>query len=425
MAFMSRYNLIQLWAGIKWGLGLGLCGLISCQQASSPESSIIRGGERMHFAYVPDTMDAGMSLTLVCQAQGFAVGDSVYLIWSNTLGEVLFPLTLYADSVLVDIPTALLEERGRVQVSLTYQGRCLDEKELYIKAGPPALQMEAFTGPRGLEVDGLYPSMMVVVPKDRYGNPVEPGTPVAFWTKYPRQAQEALTRPVDHLFSYLYIPSRTVAGKIRLGAQAEGTYIREQVVYQIPGWAVPFQLAPVFAKPVSDGQQQYILETNTITDRFGNPIADGTQIEFEVFKEGNKIASYISYTVGGAAYTVMESPLEPVTWRIRARAEGLVYSNWVTQKFEPYIRSAPVEWNPRDTTVQVGPVTGYLNQLSAEETPVYLTVEKGGVILRAVEETEEGFCRFSLSDWQLSPGSYEAEIRVGGIVQQFNIYIEP
>ncbi len=275
-----------------------------------------------------------------------------------------------------------------------------------IEPGPPVDPMDAYLGPRTVIADGAHFVMIVTVPTDRFGNPVQPGTVVDYTVTRADLAVEESEAPTEHLLSWFEVFSNTVAGRTRIGAQVvrdtgiplpdttsseqdDGGPITasERTFLEVAGIPVAHSLELLDAVPVADGQALIRARTSVLEDRFGNVLPDGTVVTLDADGVGG-IRRLNSQTNGGQAEFTYEVPDRPGTVTLKATASG-VSGAPLTLRFEQAVDSFNAWIDPQLETVQVhiGPVRSIRDSYVPEGTvaEVTMTGADGDEIVRRVD----------------------------------------
>ncbi len=288
-----------------------------------------------------------------------------------------------------------------------------------IEPGPPIDPMDAYLGPRTVIADGAHFVMIVTVPTDRFGNPVEPGTVVDYTVTRADLEVEQADAPTEHLLSWFEVFSNTVAGRTRIGAQVEQVSgvlpsstnsdpssddgpvtASERTFLEVAGIPVAHSLELLDAVPVADGQALIRARTSVLEDRFGNVLPDGTVVTLDADGVGG-IRRLNSQTNGGRAEFTYEVPEQPGRVTLKATASG-VSGEPLVLRFEPAVESFNAWMEPQLETVlvHVGPVRSIRDSYVPEGTvaEVTMTGSNGKEIVRRVDLTLGAGTAFFPSD---------------------------
>ncbi len=279
--------------------------------------------------------------------------------------------------------------------------------------------MDAYLGPRTVIADGAHFVMIVTVPTDRLGNPVEEGTDVDYLITRADLAVEEAIAPTQHLLSWLEVDSSTVAGRARIGAQIttsgglplptaetserEGDgpiTAAERTFLEVAGVPVAHSLDLLDAVPVADGQALIRVRTTVLEDRFGNVLPDGTVVILDADGVGG-IRRINGQTNAGRAEFTYEVPEQAGAVTLKATASG-VSGEPLRLRFDSAIESFTGSIDPQleAVLVNVGPVRSIRGSYVPEGTVAEVTMvgADGEEIVRRVDLTLGAGTAFFPSD---------------------------
>lgn len=280
-----------------------------------------------------------------------------------------------------------------------------------IEPGDAIDPLDAYLGPRTVIADGAHFVMIVTVPTDEFGNPVETGTPVDYKVTRADLAVEEQQAPTDHLLSWFEVFSSTVAGRTRIGAQVAGqgslveqareanqasagdqgqtgpTTAAERTFLEVAGIPVSHSLNLLDAVPVADGQALIRVRTSVLEDRFGNVLPDGTVVTLDADGVGG-IRRLNSQANAGEAEFTYEVPDRPGSVTMKATASG-VSGEPLTIRFESAVESFTADIEPQldSVLVNVGPVLSVRDSYVPEGTIATVTMSDpdGDPVVRRVD----------------------------------------
>jgi hypothetical protein len=300
---------------------------------------------------------------------------------------------------------------------------CVDqargETGMVLLPGPPVEPLTPLIGARSIIADGAHWSMIVVVPFDRYGNPVARDTPVQVRISHPGDSLEVLQLQVRHLVAWARIYSGTRAGRTAISVQSHDAYGSEGTLLEIPGWPVPFGLTASPASLPADGWKLITLGTNAIQDRFGNEIPDGTLVTFVTDMPDGRQRIIPAYALDGAAEAPLQAPSVPGIAVVRAVVYGME-SEPLHIDFAPgpavntFALVAHVDVDRRVISFTAGPMLGGLSQHTPDGTSVRFCLtdtDQRRVCHHAV--SEDGYAVLELRLAELAPGDYQVQASTG------------
>ncbi|MTB52182.1 hypothetical protein [Lewinella sp. W8] len=396
-----------------------LSGLLGCRGGEpSPEDIPTVVAE---FVNAPRGLSVGTPLSVT--ARGSGVEHSL-LTWTNVFGIRVIPggsLKAEGEIYAWPIPEDLLRVAGKVDLVLAHNGSVLATHNLLIRPGPPTGIMETYVGPKTLVVNSEQPAMMITVPLDTFGNPVDNQRSVTQQVKYP--GRETISRELrtTNLVSSYELAAGPQTGKILLAASADASRTVEENIELTPAWpeTTVIQLDQFY--PFADSRQEYWVSTAPVMDVYGNPVADGTVVEFVLRNgDGSLYGKYRAFTTGGVAQAHLLNPVAPTNLRLSANVPGGATSNSLALEFAAYVTQMPFRVEPDARRVEVGPLGAVMGQVVGDDLPVSLQIAGGGQQYAAEKLTYEGQCTFELPA-NLPPGEYTGELRAGGLIKPLRI----
>lgn len=345
---------------------------------------------------------------------GFERVSQLQLLLANKWGIKVLEAELKNDQAIFDLRDVSFEERGEVEFILTAEKQVLDRHKLEVLPLSGDSLTESYLGPKTIFVGGEERSMLTNVTTDKFGNPILDGSKVEYNLRYPGEKARSNEIKTDHLISFIQFYSKEKTGKIIIGANSDKASIREQEVRIIPSHPEQVSIEVVEWFPYADSRQTVWLRSDIIKDQYGNVVADGTSITFEVKGENELLNEYRSYTIGGIANVYIENPPVETTWDIYAKLNDATRSNVVSLNFQSNIESLVFDYDRRDHSISVGPITSELGQFVNDGTEVSLTISKGEEELKLENEALDGFCEFKLRGKKFVEGTYALALEVGG-----------
>ncbi|NWJ98785.1 MAG: hypothetical protein HXX20_23835, partial [Chloroflexi bacterium] len=322
------------------------------------------------------------------------------------------------------LPAEDTKQAGLVTLTAT-SGQARGETTLKLEASTPVEPVIPLVGGRAIIADAAHWSMVVVVPFDRFGNPVTEGTPLQLKALHPDGRLEDKQLEVKHLLGWEKLYSSTKAGRTTISAMSGETHGPEAVLLEVAGWPVPFTLAAEPESLPADGHQLMTLRTSVIHDKFGNILPDGTLITFEVKEvssgQGEPIRRSIPANIlGGVAEIPLQAPHQPGIIEVY----GVVYGVESELRQIAFTKESaasdllPITVQKNQTTrtlvLEAGPLLGSLGQFVPDGTPVLFRLSNAsGQPLLFTATSLNGRASVEVRLAILLPGSYKLEVQAG------------
>lgn len=270
------------------------------------------------------------------------------------------------------------------------------------EAAPP---LDLFLGPRTVEVGTGDVSMLVAVPTDALGNPVADDTLVSYLHTQPSGDVSKLFAPTSGLLSYIDVPSGTRTGRSVISATAGDAQGPERTFSEVAALATDFALHIDGPIPVANGRDLLMISSSDISDRFGNPLPDGTigHLEIDGVTGRRRIASS---SIDSRLTFVVEAPALPGTANLLAFASG-GKSRELAIDFDPAVVEIPIDIEEQSGTsvIVVGPVLEPDGAFVPDGTPASIVVDGNSYDV----EIELGFVSIT------TPTANSVEVQVLGV----------
>ncbi len=339
----------------------------------------------------PPTVAVGEPFDVVVTA-----ADNVDLPITLTLlgsyGSRFVAGTLQNGGASIRVPGELTRQSGLTTLTATGAGYSGSATTTFI-AGAAVEPLTPLVGARSIVADGASWAMTVIVPFDRFNNPLANGTPFTVRVRHPDQSVETLRTETDHLLAWERVYSGTKAGRSTITVEGEGAFGPAADLLEVAGWPERFTLSATYDHLEADGRQLVTIQSDEIVDRFGNMMPDGTQVLFVVEDMAGK-RTLPAVTIDGSAETTLQAPDQPQTVSITA----LVYdraSEPLTLAFRESVTDFTVLAQQSESgaiAVTAGPVLGALNQYVPDGTRATITV--GDTVVEA--QVRDGYVRRDL-----------------------------
>ena len=148
-------------------------------------------------------------------------------------------------------------------------------------------------------------------------------------------------------------------------------------------------------------------------------------VNFVIKTQDSQLLQTSGATLNGVAQAQILHPNRAQSWEVQAFITGIAESNALTIAYAPALDAIPLEWDKKNAVVKVGPLTGKLQQLLAEGTPVVLQLKSTKGTYTLEKKTQEGKVEFQLNTSFYKPGIYDLKVTVLGVsktIEKINLY---
>jgi len=318
--------------------------------------------------------------------------NSILFLSSSYGSTILYPSD-YENSKVFQVPSYLSKKAGWVYWKHLLSGKVKEEGTFQIvPTHELSSHLETYVGPRSLKAGGVEPSMLVAIPCDKFGNLLPEGSPLAV-SKFVDGATNIDSLRLKNGIAVLKIPSMNKAGRIFLSTTAGTSISKERIVDVGPSEPVDFTISLRRQHMYADGNETMDCITSQIKDSFGNIVADGTLVSFQIIDASNSVSMVTATTVNGVATAQLLHPTHRTNWMVKANVSNFATSNAIETNFE----SATLDFEARlidnNTVVEVGPIKSFLGQLIPDGTQIVIRINKQSKTIL----TENGMARLKLA----------------------------
>lgn len=392
--------------------------VLGCRANESPlphELFVLEGDIALE---VVETAVVGTPIQILAGPVDAPDGVPAILTYSTSYGIHMLRTTFQDSHAWFELPPEMTIRSGHSIVTVT-SGNANGTATINLLADKMVDPVTPLVGARSIIADGAHWAMAVVVPFDQYGNPPPDGTEIVFKSLHPGDDLRIYETEVEHLLSWIQVFSGTTAGRTTISAEIDDAFGPEGTLMEIPGWPEPFQISADPPTLPADGFQLMNLRSDTIVDRFGNVIPDGTMIEYQIIGPDGNIREYPTLVLDGIAEVSIQSARVPGVYQVRGTAFGMQ-----TEPFEIEFLAGPalgnidvdifVDQMAGDLVVTAGPIIGSLNQFVADGTDVYFTFTDGnGNSWTEMGFAEAGYSELRVRLVKLERSDYEVDVSVG------------
>lgn len=308
------------------------------------------------------------------------------------------------------LPAAISTISGHCGWQLIHQNNSKLRGQFYIHPKTDSkVNIESYLGPRDIVAGTEQGSMLVSIPSDVYDNPLDQGTVLLVNEQY-RGLDQNFIDTVQNLVSWRYIDKKEKAGRIFVRSSIGSHPSGEMYADIKPAAAKDFSIALFRNHVYADGNQQMILRTTQIKDRFSNVISDGTLVTFSIEPGSGKSLFTHATTVNGIAEAKIIHPAMEASWNISAFIAGEASSNTLEVWFKASVKDYDSSFSADGQQLIIGPIIGFMGQHVPDFTPVSITItyEDGRKELITIW-TENGFAYLDLGGLRGQTSAFRIE----------------
>jgi hypothetical protein len=388
--------------------------LISCNTQVTP-SFTFSGALPMSVA---KTIIAGSQLAITVGPSAAPKGLSVTLVVTGSYGPRMYQTTFQRDEAHFLLPGKETQQAGIVGLT-ALAGQSQGSAQVLIQASSPVEPLTPLVGVRSIIADRYSWSMTVLVPFDKFGNPVMEGTRVEVLILHPGNRLEKKFLVVRHLLAWMRVFSGIKAGRSTVVALLGQVYGFEARLLEVAGWPTPFSISADPPSLPADGYLLTTLQTSIIRDQFGNAMPDGTLITFVIDSPDGTRTSIPAQTIDGSAGISFQAPREEGAYQIRASVFG-VESQLFVMHFTagPAVGTFPIighqETINQASLLIAGPLLGTLGQYIPDGSPVrFLITPAHGQSQELDTVSDAGYAQVEMLLAQFPAGLYSIRVVVG------------
>lgn len=358
--------------------------------------------------------EAGQSITLSFSSNK---DEAPSLYVSNSYGTTIIKSNLESGVLNFKIPQAICNKTGFVNWKLLNKNTISGKFNILSKQKTASL--ETYLGPPSIEAGGTDYSMLVVIPTDRYDNPLADSTKVSVKHQFlENQSNDNVIMKNRIAYKNIYSESKT--GRILVSSECLGFNSKEYTVNVMPAIPTDFSISFQRNHNYADGNQITNFSTSIIKDKHDNIVSDGTYVEFFITNKSNAILKTSGTTVNGIANSKMIHPDHQDIWTVNAFVEGMAQSNQIELSFMPIVLDFKIIFSENNRTITVGPLKSFMNQMVPDGLEVILSVNDNDLKLQTLSKKSfEGFVTFKLDTNQFPNKSYTFRIETAGIEKTY------
>ena len=358
------------------------------------------------------TFIAGTEVALTFSSEN---DKSPLLFINNSYGSTLISPNKKNTKLVFIIPSVFSKKAGILNWSLIYDGKTQLKNSIEILPNIATKTLiESYLGPRSIQAGNRDYSMLVVIPTDKFDNPLSENTSV----KINEQFLDNITSTEEktkNLIAWKNIMAKEKAGSILVSSSYITTNSNELTTVIYPSNPTNFVISFNRNHSFADGNQITELTTSKLLDEFGNTISDGTIVEFNIVTTENTILKTRATTINGFAKAKILHPDSKDSWKVKGFVNGLAESNTITINYEPIITNFDVSFSKNNRKIKVGPIESFMNQLIPDGALVKLKIfNKKNLVETKTATSFKGFVTFEISAEFYTEKSYSFIVEVLG-----------
>ena len=358
------------------------------------------------------TFIAGTEVALTFSSEN---DKSPLLFINNSYGSTLISPNKKNTKLVYIIPSVFSKKAGILNWSLIYDGKTQLKNSIEILPNIATKTLiESYLGPRSIQAGNRDYSMLVVIPTDKFDNPLSENTSV----KINEQFLDNITSTEEktkNLIAWKNIMAKEKAGSILVSSSYITTNSNELTTVIYPSNPTNFVISFNRNHSFADGNQITELTTSKLLDEFGNTISDGTIVEFNIVTTENTILKTRATTINGFAKAKILHPDSKDSWKVKGFVNGLAESNTITINYEPIITNFDVSFSKNNRKIKVGPIESFMSQLIPDGALVKLKIFNNSNLIETKTATSfKGFVAFEISAEFYTEKNYSFIVEVLG-----------
>ena len=283
-------------------------------------------------------------------------------------------------------------------------------------------KIETYFGPRSIRAGGDDFSMLFMVPTDVYDNPLPDGTSVII-KRQMDNAQDSIQGELRNGYLWHNLFSSDHAGRMLVSATVNQISSKELTSMIAPSNSVNFKIDYKRVHDYADGNQVIEFITDEIQDRFGNTVADGTLVNFQVTDQDGARLLTAGSTLAGIATGKLLHPTKASNWKVTAYVTGESKSNETQLQFKSAVKDYEVSFLHDNRLIEVGPIHGFMEQLVPDGLLVTLKLfnHRGELVDTKLTNSIKGRASFELEERFYENGFYTINLETAGLQKEFKV----
>jgi len=347
------------------------------------------------------------------QSEG-KINASDTLIVSYSYGATkIFPKLNTTNSSTFLLPDIISQRSGMIALQHMAQDHYCTS---YLKIVPlaDADNIETFVGPSSIIAGSNDFTMITVVPRDKYDNPLAEKSAIDI-LDFNNGSINSETVLLSKQIAYKKVYSSNTLGKIFLSANYKNAQSKEFEVEVLAGTPEAFNIYTNQLHPYADGNQIVTFYSDKILDSYGNIVADGTLVKFHVTTDDSNARFTQATTINGIAKAKFRHPDKGENWQITAYVAGITKSPVISLSFLDLSPSIEVNIDEKNRLLNTGPIQSFLKQLIPDgiKCEIIITAATSKETVTLSRYTRDGKIKLHFSEDQFPTGHYSYELVIG------------
>lgn len=301
--------------------------LLACQQPKTgyqPIYAHFSGAKKKFYSIENKT------IKIICDSLP-KENDTLFLQVHDAFTSRCYKMPAKTKEIVFEIKDSL--SAGMVRLNLWDKQRLIAQDSLQILA-EKAYYIDNYLGPKNVPANGISPIMMILVPNDVYGNPLENGTQTIIETNRKNNQIQFYPAEIQQLVSYKTFVSSTNAGKVFVKTKTSNIKGKEKVWEEFANPPANFRIFATDVFPQKSHKRFFYLESDKIYDIYGNLLTDGTLISCEVKMPDQTFSYYKATSINGVINLKIRNPEKAGTIYITSYLSDICKSNTLSLSFQ-------------------------------------------------------------------------------------------
>lgn len=342
------------------------------------------------------------------------------LYCSNSYSNTLVSPETKNGIVSYSIPKFITKKTGWLYWQLTKEHKNTQGK---VKITPVNItdKIETYLGPPSIQVGFDEKSMITAIPLDSLNNPLAPETPVDV-KKSLNGISKTTEIKTDGLFAYKYIYGSTKAGRALITTECLNLTSKELSLEILPGTSVDFSIYYDRIHEYADGNQITDFYTSIIKDKYGNRVADGTLVNFNILNKKGFLLQAQGVTIRGIATFQMVHPDHQELWKVHGFVDKFSQSDYIEVRYTKALKDFNIRYNSATKEVMAGPFRSFMNQILPDGLLVKFKLYHQNKIVKSVTvQSEKGLASFKLKNLIEPHKTYKVTVEAAEIFKEIKI----